>query len=198
MSLPFCASQWVSVRGTPLCHTFRSRTLPLLHMRPPPSDASSVLRLVIRAASHHGPVFHLPSHSTPWLLGLPLPSRNIPQCLAQSAQHPPWHPPHRYVFRCTATHSGHTASLPPLCRIFWLHPSCTTASPTALLCLPAAPLSQPAARCHVMSHLRPATASDPPSRSTHFPLVLRWCAIRRCTSSVSSDLGLIAGHSKGL
>jgi len=80
-------------------------------------DTSSASRPVFRAASHYGPVFRLPSHSIPWLLGLPPPFRDIPQCLARSAWHSPWHPLHHYVFRCTAAHSGHTTSLPPLCRI---------------------------------------------------------------------------------
>ena len=87
----------------------------------PPSNVSSASRPVSRTTSHHGPVFRLPSHSIPWLPGLPPPSCDIPQCLARSAQHPPWHPPHCYIFRYTAAHSGHTASLPPLCRILWLH-----------------------------------------------------------------------------
>jgi len=134
------AGQQEGVRGTPLCHAFLSRTLLLLPTRLPPSDASSAFRCVFRpqmclplrnsssasrpvsrTASHHGPIFRLPSHSIPWLLGLPPPSRDIPQCLARSAQHPPWHPPHRYVFCYTAACSGHTTSLPPLCRILWLH-----------------------------------------------------------------------------
>ena len=102
-------------------------------MHLPLRDSSSASRPVSRTASHHGPIFRLPSHSIPWLPGLPPPSRDIPQCLARSAQHPPWHPPHRYVFRLTTAHSGHTASLPPLCH--------TTASPATPLCLPAAPLS---------------------------------------------------------
>jgi len=92
-----------------------------LQMQLPLRDSSSAPRPVSRTASHHGPVFCLPSHSIPWLPGLPPPFRNIPQCLAQSAQHPPWHPLHCYVFHCTAAHSGHTARLPPLCRILWLH-----------------------------------------------------------------------------
>jgi len=122
--------------------------------------------------------------------GLPPPSRDIPQCLAQSAQHPPWHLPHRYVFCCTAACSGHTTSLLPLCRAL----GCTTASPATPLCLPAAPLSQPAVRCRMMlrdavppTHycLRPATASDPPSSSTCFPLVPHWRAMWRCTLHAS-------------
>jgi len=128
------------VRGTPLCHMFPSWTLLLLPMCLPPSDTSSASRCVLRlpmclplcdssstsrpvsrTASHHGPVFRLPSYSIPWLPGLPPPSRDIPQCLAQSAPHPPWHPLHCYIFHCTSACSGHTAGLPLLCHILWLH-----------------------------------------------------------------------------
>jgi len=117
-----------------------------LQMHLPLCDSSSTSRPVSRSASHHGPVFCLPSHSIPWLPGLPLPSCDIPQCLAWSAQHPPWHPPHRYVFRCTAACSSHTASLPPLCHILWLHHCVSRHSATPS----AAPLSRPAARCCMM------------------------------------------------
>jgi len=129
--LPFCLG---------LC--FCSWCVFRLPMHLPPRDSSSASRPVFRTASHYGPVFRLPSHSIPWLLGLPPPFRDIPQCLAQSARHSPWHPLHRYVFRCTAARSRHTASLPPLCRIFWLHhciSRCsallTTAWITAVFCL---------------------------------------------------------------
>ena len=154
------------MRGTPLCHAFPSRTLPLLLLLTPlpPSDASSAFQCVFhlqmhlplrdssyasrpvsRTASHHGPVFRMPSHSIPWLPGLPPPSHDIPQCLAWSAQHPPWHLPHRYVFCCTAARSSHTTSLPLLCRILWLHHcvSCHSAMPSSCSALPT--------RC-VMSH----------------------------------------------
>jgi len=102
----------------PLDASSTFRCVSCLQMRLPLRDSSSASRPVSRTASHHGPVFRLPSHSIPWLLGLPPRSRDIPQCLARSAQHLPWHPLHCYVFRCTAARSGHTASLPPLCNTF--------------------------------------------------------------------------------
>jgi len=133
-------------------------------MCPPPSDVSSASRPVSRAASHHGPIFRLPSHSIPWLPGLPPPSCDIPQCLAQSAQHPP----HRYVFRCTAARSSHTASLPLLCRILWLH-HCAfrhSAMPSSCSTLPT--------RCAMLHDVAWCRASDlpPPTRHLAWPTIL--------------------------
>ena len=92
------------VRGTPLCHAFPSRTRLLLPTHLPPSDASSASRVTFRLQTC------LPHRLPPW-----------PRPPPAFSQHPPWHLPHRYVFRCTAACSGHTASLPPPCRILWLH-----------------------------------------------------------------------------
>jgi len=104
-----------------------------LPMRLPPRDSSSASRPVLRATSHYGPVFRLPSCSIPWLLRLPPPSRNIPQCLARSARHPP-------LGICrTATPSAVPLHVPATLLAFRRSAAssgCTTASPTA-------PLSRP-------------------------------------------------------
>jgi len=118
-----------------------------LQMCPPPSDVSSASRPVSRTASHHGPIFRLPSHSIPWLPGLPLPSRDILQCLARSAQHP-------LGIHHTATSSAvllHVPATPLAFCCSVASSGCTTASPATPLCLLAAPLSRPAAQCYMMS-----------------------------------------------
>ena len=107
---------------------FRSRRVFHLPTCLPPSHASSASRLIFRLQTC--PPRHLPLWSClpPAFLQHPLAAETstaIPQYSAMSrpvrSASPPWHLPHRYTFRCTAARSGHTASLPPLCRIFRLH-----------------------------------------------------------------------------
>ena len=151
-----------------------------------PHDSSSTPRPVFHAASHHGHISHLPSHSIPWLPGLPPPFHNILQCLAQSAWHFPWHPLHHYVFH-------YTASL--LATLLAFHHSatpsgCTTTSPAAPLSQPTTRycmMSQDVAGCSRMSYLGPATASNT-SLSIRFLLVSCW----HCTLHISTDFGPIS------
>ena len=164
----------------------------------PPPDASSASRLVFRLQTC------LPHCLPPWSCLLPAFSQHslaagtiaIPRHSAMSrpvcsasplASATPLRLP---LYCCTFRH---TASLPLLCRILWLHhcvsrhsamPSgCSTLLTHCAMSRDAVPPTH--------YRLRPATASDPPSSSTRFPLVSCWRATWRCTLHISIDFGLI-------
>jgi len=85
--------------------------------------------------------------------------RNVSPGPLGTTRHPPWHPPHRCIFCCTAAHSGHTTSLPLLCRILWLHHCISHCSAMPSGC------STLLTHC-TMLHLRSAIVLDPLSACT--------------------------------
>ena len=76
----------------------------------------------------------------------------------------------RHSDHITAARSGHTTSLPPLCRALWLHHcvSCHSAMPSGCSTLPThCAMSHDIAWCCVMLCPQPTTVSDPLPPPTH-------------------------------
>jgi len=139
-------------------------------MRPPPSNVSSASRCV----------FCFATRLTPPDLSPAPPPTMVPSSTCLLTASPGCRDFHRHPatfrnvspgllsiplgIRCTTTSSTvplHVPATPLAFRRSATSSGCITVSPATLLCLPAAPLSRPAARCRVMPCLRPAAVSNP-------------------------------------